>query len=206
MSRSGVPVVVIDADAARVDDCPFPTVVADAAQDDVLRRAGIDRASTLVATLGSDAASLFVTLSARALNPGLTIIARSRTEDAEQKFVRAGADRVVNPQHIGGSRVAAFALQPHVVDFLDIAMHDEGVEFRMEEVEIPEGGLLVGSTVRDTRAREGDSALLLALRPSGSGEFITNPRADTVIGAGDVFIAIGTADQLRQMQERARAT
>lgn len=203
MSKAGLSVVVIDTSAAQVAECSYPVIVDDAARDEVLRRAGVDRARTLVATLDTDAASLFVTLSARALNPDLTIIARSRTEDAEQKFVRAGADRVVNPQRIGGTRVAAFALQPHVVDFLDIAMHDAGVEFRLEEIVIPEGGAIVGSTVRDARAREGEGALLLALRPHGVGDFITNPGADTVIGAGDVVIAIGTNQQLLDLQSRA---
>lgn len=206
MARSGISVVVIDTNGAQVADCPYPTIVDDASRDDVLKRAGIERAATLVATLDTDAASLFVTLSARALNADLTIIARSRTDDAEQKFVRAGADRVVNPQRIGGTRVAAFALQPHVVDFLDIAMHDEGVEFRLEEVVIPAGGALVGSTVQETRAREGEGALLLALRPKGAGTFITNPAADTVIGAGDVLIAIGTTPQLSQLQARAKVS
>jgi voltage-gated potassium channel len=170
----------------------------------VLRKCGISQAATLVASLDTDAASLYVTLSARALNPTLTVIARARTEDAEQKFRRAGADRVVNPQRIGGNRVAAFALQPHVVDFLDVAMHDADVEFRLEEVTVARGSRLAGSSVRDTRLHEGDGALLLALRQSG-GVFVTNPPAQTVIEPDDIIIAIGTGPQIDALRRDAIA-
>ena len=204
LHKAGQPVVVVDSDDERLADCPSPHLAGDATLDDVLRQCGISRASTLVASLDTDASSLFVTLTARALNPRLTVIARARTEDAEQKFRRAGADRVVNPQRIGGNRIAAFALQPHVVDFLDVAMHDAGVEFRLEEVPVSHGPRLAGSSVRDTRLHEGDGALLLALRQS-SGGFITNPPGETVIRPGDVVIAIGTGAQVAALRRDAAA-
>jgi len=203
LAQSGQQVVVVDADPDRLAVCPYPYVQGDATLDEVLKRAGLERAATLVATLDTDAASLFVTLTGRAINEKLTIIARARTEDAEQKFVRAGADRVVNPQRIGGNRVAAFALQPHVVDFLDVAMHDEDVEFRLEEVEIRPGSALAGGSVRETREREGTGALLLALRQKDSGEFVTNPPGDTQIREGDVVIAIGTEAQITELRRSA---
>ncbi len=201
--KSGQPVLVIDAERNRLSDCPYPHLLGDATRDEVLNRAGIDRARMLVASLGTDALTLFVTLTARALNPDLTIIARSRVDDTEQKLLRAGADRVVNPQRIGGNRIAAFALQPHVTDFLDVAMHDDEVEFQLEQVEVHRNSALEGSTVRQARSLEGDGALLLALRPQGSGEFRTNPDPDTVVGAGDVVIAIGTREQIADLGRAA---
>ena len=203
MAKSGQSVVVVDTDADRLEDCPYSWVLGDASRDEVLKRAGLERASTLVASLDTDASSLFVTLTARAMNEKLTIIARARTEDAEQKFVRAGADRVVNPQRIGGNRVAAFALQPHVVDFLDVAMHDEDVEFRLEEIVVRPDSLLAEASVRETREKEGEGALLLALRQHVSGEFMTNPSGSTRITAGDVVIAIGTAAQIAELRRSA---
>ena len=92
-----------------------------------------------------------------------------------------GADRVVNPQLLGGDRIAAFALQRHVVDFLDVAMHDADMQFRLEDFEVAAGSTLAGTTVRDARQHEGGGALLLALREVG-GQFVTNPPADRVIG------------------------
>jgi voltage-gated potassium channel len=204
LRTAGQDVLVIDADEERLEDCPYAHVAGDATSDDVLRSCGIDRARTLVATLDTDAASLYVTLTARALQPRLIIIARARTADAEQKFLRAGADRVVNPQRIGGNRIAAFALQPHVVDFLEVAMHDQDVEFRLEEVTVAAHSDLAGSSVRSTRLHEGDGALLLALRHAG-GDFVTNPPGDTAIGPGDVVIAIGTGPQLAALRRAAGA-
>lgn len=205
LAQAGLPVAVVDADEERLEACPYPSVLGDAADDDVLKRAGIERAHTLVATLDDDAASLYVTLTARAINPQLVIIARSRTADAEQKLRRAGADRVVNPQQIGGSRIAAFALQPHVVDFLEVAMHDEDVEFKLEEVQVSAGSSLDGASVRAARMHEGDGALLLALRKHEGGGFVTNPPGDAVIGPGDVVIAVGTEQQVADLRRSAEA-
>lgn len=201
--KSGQAVVVLETDPDRSEDCPYPHLIGDATRDEVLRRAGIERARVVVAALDTDASSLFVTLTARALNPSLIIIARSRVDDTEQKLLRAGADRVVNPQRIGGNRIAAFALQPHVTDFLDVAMHDEDVEFRLEQVVVHEGSPLAGSSVRQTRLHEGDAALLLALRQHEGGVFRTNPSPDAVVRPGDVVIAIGTADQINRLRKAA---
>jgi len=203
LSRAGQGVVVVDVNPDRLDDCPYPTVVGNATSDAVLHLAGIDRAAILVASLENDADSVYVTLSARALSTELLIIARSRTEDADEKFRRAGADRVVNPQRLGGDRIAAFALQPHVVEFLDVAMHDAGMQFRLEEVEVHPGSALAGSTVRTTREHEGGGALLLALR-HGDGSFVTNPPLERSIAPGDVLIVVGTVPQLAALRQVAR--
>ena len=206
LARAGRKVVVVDADEERLVDCPYLSVTGDASRDEVLKHAGIERATTVVASLDTDAASLYVTLTARAIHPSLVIIARSRTQDAEQKLLRAGADRVVNPQRIGGSRIAAFALQPHVVDFLEIAMHDADVEFRLEEVQIAAGSVLAGSSIRRARLHEGDGALIMALRQHHSGGFVTNPPGDLVMGPGDVVIAVGTEAQLDNLRQSARSS
>lgn len=203
LHKSGQAVMVVDEDEERLEDCPYPRLVGDASRDECLRKAGIDRARMLVATLDTDALSLFVTLTARALNPNLVIIARSRVDDSEQKFLRAGADRVVNPQRIGGNRIAAFGLQPHVTDFLDVAMHDDEVEFRLEQVTVRAGSDLDGTSVREARLHEGDRALLLAVRKKEGGVFRTNPAPDEIVRPGDVVIAIGTTDQLDRLREQA---
>ncbi len=91
------------------------------------------RARALVTAINTDAENVYVTLSARALRPDLVIVARARTEESESKLLRAGATRVVNPQRIGGQRIAAAALHPNVVEFLDVVMHDGSLEFRLEE-------------------------------------------------------------------------
>ncbi len=201
LTRTGQSVVIIDQSEERLEGCPYPYIVGDASMDNVLRDAGIRTARTLVASLDSDASSVYVVLSARTLNPDLLVIARSRTDDAEPKFLRAGADRVVNPQRIGGNRIAAFAESPYVVDFLDVVMHEGNHEFRMADVAVQESSRLAGSTVADARAREGGAAVLLALR--AEGRFVTNPEPATVIRPGDVLIVVGTDAQITDLRSQA---
>jgi voltage-gated potassium channel len=200
VAGAGREVVVVDQDATRVAKAGGLTVLGDATDDAVLRSAGIDRARSLIAALDTDAANLYVTLSGRALNPNLFIVARARVESAEAKLTQAGADRVVNPQQIGGARMAAFALHPHVAEFLDIVMHDGSLEFRLEEVAIPTGSALAGQSIRDAHLRDQTGAMVLAMRDA-AGRFNTNPPPDTIIEPGHVLIAIGTTVQLKALAD-----
>ena len=139
VANAGDDVVVIENDPARAAaaEGPAHVVRGDATSDEVLKEAGIERARVLVTALNTDADNLFVTLTARSLREDLFIVARARVESSEAKLAQAGADRVVNPQRIGGARMAAFVLQPHVAEFLDVVMHDGSLEFRLEEVPLP---------------------------------------------------------------------
>ena len=194
--EAGRPLVVVDNDAERLSDCPYPTVLGDATEDAVLAAAGIDRAAALVAAVDADAANSFIILSARAIRPDLFIVARARGFDSEEKLRRAGADRVVNPQHIGGARMAAFVLRPHVAEFVDVVMHERNLEFRLEELPIGAGSPIAEKTFRDAHLRDRTGALVLAVRKR-EGELRTNPSPDTTIEAGDLLIAIGTESELR---------
>ena len=192
------PIVVLDRDAARLADSPHLWLAGDVTDDAVLLGAGLQRARALVAALDTDAGNLFVTLSARALRPDIFIVSRVRVDESVEKLVRAGADRVVNPQSIGGSRMAAFVLQPHVTEFLDVVMHDRDIEFRLEEVTVPPASSVVGRTLRESHIRDLTGALVLALRDS-AGEFVSNPAPEQRIAAGDVLIAIGTSAELVEL-------
>lgn len=203
LQGAGAEVVVVDSDPARVALVEGPAIEGDATDDDVLREAGIARAATLIAALSTDADNLYITLSARALRPDLFIVARARVETAEPKLAQAGANRVVNPQKIGGARMAALALQPAVADFLDVVMHDGSLEFRLGEVPLRAGSSLVGRTLRDTQIRDRTGALILAVRDA-AGAFLTNPSPEVVLEADQLLIAIGTAVQLKALAEEAR--
>jgi voltage-gated potassium channel len=206
VSGAGQDVVVIesDPDRAAAAEGSAHVVRGDATSDEVLKEAGIERARVLVTALNTDADNLFVTLTARSLCSELFIVARARVESSEAKLVQAGADRVVNPQRLGGSRMAAFVLQPHVVEFLDVVMHDGSLEFRLEEVPLPDGSPLAGRSLREAHIRDSTGALVLALRDSG-GVFTTNPPPETVLVAGQILIAIGTEGQLEALTAAARA-
>ena len=191
----GQEVVVVERDIDRYEAISCLKVWGDATHDDVMTMAGIERASTVIAAVDSDAANLFITLSARARCPDVFIVSRVREEGNEPKLRQAGADRVVNPQQIGGARIASMARTPNVADFLDVVMHDGSLEFRLADMVVPKGSPLLGKTLSDAEVRDTTGALVLAIR-STNGEFTTNPGADTVVGEGDVLIAIGTEDQL----------
>lgn len=191
--------VVVEVDADKLDGLTSPYVIGDATEDGVLKRAGLERARALVAALDNDAGNLFVTLSARSLRSDLFIVSRVRVEENEEKLRRAGADRVINPQSIGGSRAAAFLLQPHVSEFLDVVMHDRDIEFRLEEMTVVGESVLAGSSIRDAHIRDETGALVLALRDP-DGTFVTNPPADQQICPGQVLIAIGTKEELTALE------
>ena len=194
----GHEVVVVDADASRVHDVEFPTVVGDATRDDILREAGIERARALIAALDGDADNLFVTLSGRDLRPDLFIIARARADESIGKLEHAGADRVVNPQELGAARMASFVANPNVAEFLDVVMHDRSIEFRIREFDIAADSPIAGKTLREANLREMSGALVMALR-SPDGSFTTNPTGDTVIGHRHVLIAVGTSEDFERL-------
>jgi voltage-gated potassium channel len=169
-----------------------------------LKRAGLSKARALVAALDTDADNVYVTLSARALRPDLVIISGARNDASEAKLIRAGADRVVNPQRSGGRRMANLTLQPHVVDFWDDVMYGHDAGFQLEEIEIAHTSDLAGKTLRQAALHETTGALLIAIR-SKTGVFVPNPPLDTRVEAGLVLIAAGTLAQLRTLHNRAES-
>lgn len=198
IASTGRQVVIVDVDTDRLAGVDRPIVVGDATLDSTLRAAGVEHASALIAALEGDAENLFVTLSSRAINPGLFIVARARQEESVPKLSRAGADRVVNPQELGAARMASFVVQPNVAEFVDVVMHERSMDFRMQEVEIPEGSPIAGTTLRDANLRQQAGVLVLALR-GDDGAFTTNPDPDLVIHPHNVIIAVGTVEALEQL-------
>jgi voltage-gated potassium channel len=177
----------------------LPYVIGDAAEDDVLRRAGIERAAGLVVTTGDDPTNLFVTLSAHAVNPRLIIVARANGESTEPKLLRAGATHVISPYTISGRRIAAQLLTPTLIDFLDVVLHSGTLELWLEECHVRRGSDLHGKTVEEVDVRRRTGANVLAVRRHDQGAILTNPPADLRFEPGDVLIALGTREQLRAL-------
>lgn len=201
----GQEVVVVDADPTRLDGETLPHVVGDATEDAVLRRAGIERARGLAAFTSNDATNVYLTLSGRSLAPDLFILARARLAESEPKLRRAGADRVINPQAIGGARAAAFLLHPHAAEFIDVVTHDADTAYRLADLVLTPTSPFIGRTLRDAHIRDRSGALVLAVRLP-DGRFLTNPDPDRVLTAGDVLILIGTDDQLTGVRALAAAS
>lgn len=201
LSAHDLAIVAVDSDERRVAEAAtagLPVVPGSSTEDDVLLAAGVDRALTLIVSLGDDADAMSTVLSARALNPALKIIARANDPSSEPKLERAGCDRVVNPLHQGAQRMAAFAQQPDVADFLDVVVHDDEVEYRLEELPLTDASPLVGRRLGDAHLRRDSGALVLAVRHK-DGAFESNPGPEVVLEAGTTLIAIGTGEQLQAL-------
>src|SRR4051812_355181 len=198
--HSKVESVVIDVnpnsvERARTDD--MLVVAGDATQDSILEMAGVKHARGLITTTDSDANNVFVTLSARALNKDLFIVARANDEQTEAKLSQAGADRVVSPYSRAGRQIAEVAIRPRVADFLDFALSRGQLSFSIEEYEVTQNDQFAGQTVGDLIAR-GIHTLAIA---QGRQDYETNPAPDRRLVAGDHLIVSGAADELGNLRE-----
>ena len=197
----GQEVVAIDQDASKLDGVDFLHVLGDSRQEEVLRQAGIDRAATLVTALGTSVDNLYVTLSARGLNSNLFIVSRCDDQEALTKMLQVGADRVVNPYEIGGSRMASLATQPNVADFLDVVVHDGAYEARLREILLPEDCTFEGKTIDDLTIRRETGAVVLSVRDL-TGRFHTDDVARRPFEPGDVIVAIGSESSLDHLADQ----
>lgn len=198
LAENGTEFVVID----RCPDCVdrarsegWLILDGDATEESVLIASGVTRAAGLITALDTDADNLFVTLTARTLNPDIFIVARSSTESSESKIRTAGANRVMTPSVIGGRRMATMALHPVVSDYLDLVSHGDELEFRLEELEVSESSELVDVSIADAGVRAVTGAYILAIR-GADGVMNSNPSPASPIRAHDKLIALGTGEQL----------
>ena len=175
-------------------------VEGDGTEDPDLERAGLSRAKALVASADSDEINLFITLSARAARPDIFIVARASDESAARKIRLAGADRVVQPYSSAGLQMANLVLKPQVAAFLDVVSTAEGEELRFEEIEVPSSCGAAGQTIRGLRVRDTTGAMVVAIRKQ-DGTFDATPSPDALFEPGDVVIGVGTADELRRLEE-----
>jgi voltage-gated potassium channel len=157
-----------------------------------------------VTVMMSDADNLFTTMSARLLNAKLVIVARVEDMITEDKLKRAGADRVVSPYQIGGTRVAQAVIKPTVVDFIELTTRTEHIELQMEETKIEPNSVLAGCNLRDSRLQAAHRIIIVAIKKK-SGHMLFNPPAETVLEVGDILIAMGSRDHLGLLDQLAKA-
>jgi voltage-gated potassium channel len=199
--------VVIDQSAELLKELPYSHALplpGDATADELLRKAGVERAKALIAVVGSDADNLYITLSARLLNPKLLIVARAEEEDAESKLRKVGANKVISPYLAGGHRAVQAALRPAVLHFMEMATRPEFLDLQIEEVRVAPGSKLAGKSLRETRIRAELGIVVVAvLRPGG--ELVYNPSGDTVAEPECILIALGQRRHLEQLEKLAAA-
>jgi len=190
--------VVVDPDRARLDKlaatAPFLFVEGDPADDDVLRKAGIEKARGVLLSLPTDEANLFVTVTARQLNPRVRIVAKGIDVKSHEKMVRAGADYAVSPTFIGGMRMVSQMVRPAAVTFLDMMLRERDRAYRVDEVTVEPGSPLAGKPLSATAVREKRDALLVAVKREGGPGYVFNPPSDTVLRELDVLVFITTPE------------
>jgi voltage-gated potassium channel len=200
-----IPFVVVENQpelVAGLEEAGYDILVGDATKEEVLLEAGIERAKGLITVVSSDANNVYITLTARSLNPDIFIVARAAESGSEQKLLRAGADRVESPYELGGRKMAQTILRPNVVTFLELAMKED-VDLSMEEVPVASTSPLVGMALKDSGIRQKLNTIIVSIKRA-NGDMIFNPSPGTQIEAGDTLIALGVRQQLEVLEQMAQ--
>ncbi|MEO8897320.1 MAG: NAD-binding protein [Candidatus Dormibacter sp.] len=198
LERDGVDVVVVENNPtplARVEAEAKLHVAADATSREALERAGINRARALVTAVDSDEKNVYITLTARSLNPDLFIVARAGEPQSVERLQQAGANRVVSPYRMAALRMADVTQRPAVVDALDSVRHG-AVDFGIDEILVPAGSPLIGVVGALTAIESETGAHVLALRRL-AGELFTGPGAEVHVESEDLLVLMGTRAELQ---------
>lgn len=193
--------VVIDINPeslARAAAQGLTVIPGDAADVATLKAAGVERAKGLITCIDSDENNVYVTLSARVLNPQLFIVARANRDESEPKLRLAGASRIISPYTIGGRRMASLAMRPTAVEFVDTVLSAHNSELLLEDFTIPPNSAWIGRTAASL-APNGDEAIILAMKRSG--KMLFRP-SDTTLAAGDEIVVAGPSDGIRALEKR----
>ncbi len=206
-ARESLTHVIIESDESiisHLDQEGQIVILGDATLDETLAEAHVEKAKSLVCALATDAENVFVTLTARALNPNLFILSRAALESSIGKMQAAGADHVVSPYIMGGMRMAQSVLRPKLASFLDEVTGHATTDLDFDEVTVPEGSNLVGMALRESKISQETGVYLLSIRHN-SGEMRFNPGPDFEIQAGDHLYALGTPEEVESLRKRVHA-
>lgn len=202
----GVSFVVVEQDAERCKRAAeegYLYLCGDATEDEVLKLARVDSAIGIICALADDAANTFIALSAKEFNESINIVCRAANPGAEAKMIRAGADHVISPYVIAGRRMATAVTHPLVLEFLDVAMHNQAFDLRLEQIVIRLKSKLAGLTLKDANIKQTVGAMVLAVNKKG--RLLTNPGPDLIFEDGDILVALGAEDELARLVKLASA-
>jgi voltage-gated potassium channel len=207
LRETGVPVCIIDRDTTLVSgaalDSGIVALQGDGADDAVLLEAGLERARGLAVTVAPVAEAIFVTLSARQLNPDVPILTRVESDESSVKARRAGATAVVSPHIMGGWRMAHGLAHPHATNFLDLATLAEHDDIMLDEITVHAACRWCGQMLRDVDVAREQGVLVVAIRRQ-DGRMDVTPQASTVVGEGDILIVVGKPLSVRTVADAFR--
>ncbi|MFD3446771.1 potassium channel family protein [Microbacteriaceae bacterium 4G12] len=199
LKQKEIPFVVIDQELSAVHRKELLHIEGDATEDNVLYQAGILKAAGLVAALPQDAENVFITLTARGLNPNIQIVARAERTDSEEKLRRAGANKVINPSSIAGRKMAMGILKPLSTNYVDTVFHDSEEAFAIEEIEIGKQSSFVGKTLQENDIRTQYEVTVLAILRNNT--VIHNPAGQEMLYERDMIIVFGPGDKLKTLEQ-----
>jgi len=203
LSQEKIDFVIIDDNPEiiqKIGEEGFIYYKGDATQDKTLIAAGIKRAKGIVCALPSDAQNLYVILTAKELNPDIYVLSRSEEIESEHRLLRAGADRVISPYILGGTRMAMAISRPAMLDFIEITTRRQSLELRMDEIDICAGSPVIGKSLEESEIRQRYGLIIVAVKKE-SGQMIFNPLASYVISQGDKLIALGEDDNVTKFAQ-----
>ena len=199
----GLPFVLIERDEHVIQSMEEEGLVyirGDATDEKTLIDAGVERAKALITAVASDADNLYITLTARGLNPNLYILSRASEEKAERKLISAGANKVVSPYLIGAHRMAMAIIRPAVVELMELAMKRESIQLQLEEIKVNDTAKLPGTSLRESGIRSELDLIVVAIKKE-DGSMIFNPAFNTAIERGDTLITLGERTNLGKLAE-----
>jgi len=211
LRKTGRDFVVVDRDAKAIETLGTRLgfdvlhIVGDGSDDEVLRMAGIERAKGVFAVLATDQDNAFVVLSAKGLNPKVKALACQKSLGVREKLLRSGADGVVDPEYIGGLRLASEMIRPITVGFLDSMLRNKDSHFRFDEITVPSDSSAIGQPVGKIKGAEGGCPLVVAVVSAGSNNYELNPPVDRPVRAGDRLVILGETEALGGLRSRVLA-
>ena len=181
-----------------------PYILGDATNDSTLEKSGLNRARALVAALPTDADNVYITLTAKELNPDIMVVTRADHEGGRRRLTRAGADHVISPYLIGARRMALILAKPTVTDFLEESLFAGSIDrlLELEEIKIEDTSTLDGQDLIEANLSERCNIILLSVKKA-AGEVIFNPHYMQEINSGDILVVLGESDALKCLRELA---
>jgi voltage-gated potassium channel len=199
------PFVVIDIDEEEIADLRENNILhvkGNAEEDRVLKKAGIERARGLILTLPEDSSNVFVTLTAREMNPNLFILARTVDHDNRSKLLHAGANKVIAPSEVGADRMAQVVLRPNVDNFMERILHANALSLQIDEVEVHPSAPLAGQSLAESNFRQQFDAVVIGIIDADTGDMTFNPTPSARIEAGDILIVLGSSEVIQSLRKK----